>query len=555
MKRINFLKKILFVFWVLAIGVHDVALAHIGSPGVVMQAMAGPYNMMVNVEPPDVIPGVAKVTVYVQGEHLNAVKARAIYYRTGDEGAPRPDELKPVPGQPGQFAGEVWMMVAGSSSVQLMLEGDKGTGELVVPVVAASTAVREMPKSTGYMLAGLGLLLVFLMMTIIGSSVSDGLTPKGETLSPKRVRNRRIGFTVGLLACAGILYGGNAWWQSWANNYNRFMFKPMQATSTVEEKDGTKFLRFTIDTADNQRRGSLSYVVPDHGKMMHMFLMRLPAMDAFAHLHPQRLDSTTYTSILPSLPKGRYLVFADIVYLSGYTETIKDTLVIEADVEDHNRRMDKDDAYAFALPANLVDATPPPGEEENFFICGKPGTGVKLKDGSSMVWEGQKDESMYAGQLYNLQFAVYAPDGSAATLDPYLGMAGHAAIVRNDGNVYIHMHPSGTANMAAVSVLRNRIADTTRLAIYPSDSKAFSDSVDAWMRYLHSLPDATRDSLLLTDMPFEHGTEMQMTMDGETHSNMLQFPYVFPAAGQYRIWVQVKRNGQVLTAAFDKWVE
>jgi hypothetical protein len=520
-----------------------------------MQGKAGAYQLTVNVMPPDVIPGVAKVTVYVQGEALSSVHARAIYYRTGDEGAPKPDALLPVAGQPGQFAGEVWMMVSGSSSVQLMVEGDKGKGEMIVPVVAASTATRSLPASTGYMLAGLGLFLVILFMTIAGASVSDGLTPKGEALSGKRKRNRRIGFTLGLVCCAAMLYGGNAWWQSWANDYNRFMFRPMQANSTIEEKEGTQYLKFQIDTSDAQRVSSLSYVIPDHGKMMHMFILRVPEMDAFAHLHPQRLDSATFTSILPSLPKGKYLLFADIVYLSGYTETIKDTLYLEQDIIDHNRKLDKDDAYAFALPANLVDANPPPGEEDNYFICGKPGTGVKLKDGSTMVWEGQKDESMYEGSLYNLQFVVYAPDGSLAKLDPYLGMNGHAAIIRNDGNVYMHMHPAGTINMASQALFTKRLADTTKLAIYPSDTKAFRDSVDAWMQYLYSLPAAQLDSLLMTDMPFEHNTGGQMEMNGEVHSNMLQFPYVFPSAGQYRIWVQVKHNGQVLTAAFDKWIE
>jgi hypothetical protein len=548
------MKKI-FLILILCFSVIPYAFAHVGSPGVVMQGKAGPYSLMVNVEPPDVIPGLAKVTLYTQGESISKAFARAIYYRTGDEGAPAPDELKPVAGSPGQFSGEVWMMASGSSSVQLQVEGEKGKGNLVVPVVAASTATREMPASTGYLLAGLAVFLVILMMTIIASAVSDGLTAKGEIISTKRKRNRRIGFIVGLLACAGILYGGNAWWQSWANDYRKFMFKPMQASSTVEDVEGTKYLKFAIDTFNAQRKSSLSFVVPDHGKMMHMFIMRIPAMDAFAHLHPQRLDSATFTSILPSLPKGKYLVFADIVYLNGYTETIKDTFLLDADIADHNRRLDKDDAYAFALPANLVDALPPPGEEESFFVCGKPGSGVKLKDGSKLVWEGQKDEAMYAGQPYLLQFALYDPQGQPVTPEPYLGMGGHAAIIRNDGNVYIHMHPAGTINMQAQTAMVQRIADTTRLALYPKDPKPFRDSVDAWLKTLQALPDATRDSLLMAGMPFEHFSGTNMQMDGETHSNMLQFPYVFPSGGQYRIWVQVKRNGQVLTAAFDKVIE
>ncbi len=552
--NIIFMKYLFQLFTLLAF-ITQLSFAHIGSPGVVMQGKAGPYNLVVHVEPPDVIPGVAKVTVYVQGQSLSKVYGRAIYYRTGDEGAPEPDELKSVEGQPGQFSGEVWMMVTGSSSVQLRLEGAEGIGEMVVPVVAVSTATRDLPPSTGYMLAGLGLFLVFLMMTIIGSSVSDAITPKGEVLSVKRIRNRRIGFTIGLLACSGILYGGYAWWQSWANDYNQYKYKPFEAQSAIVEKDGTKFLEFSIDTLNKQRSSSLSFVVPDHGKMMHMFIMRIPAMDAFAHLHPQRLDSATFTSILPSLPKGKYLLFADIVYLSGYTETIRDTFLLEADIKDHNRRLDADDAYAFALPANLVDAAPPPGEEESFFVCGKPGAGVKLKDGSRMVWEGQKDESMYAGKMYNLQFAVYAPDGSNATLDPYLGMTGHAAIIRSDGNVYIHMHPAGTANMAAQQVLSRRIADTAKLVSYPADSKLFRDSVDAWMNYVNALPLQVRDSLLMTDMPFEHINRPMEGMEDGAHGNMLSFPYIFPAPGQYRIWVQVKHKGQVLTGAFDKVIE
>src|SRR5947209_5651074 len=105
-------KKI--VLLLLLLGVLPVVFAHVGSPGVIMEGAAGPYKVLVSIQPPDVIPGIAKVKVFFQDGPVESVRARAVYFRTGDEGSPGAEAMKEVAGQPGQYTSDVWLMNSGS---------------------------------------------------------------------------------------------------------------------------------------------------------------------------------------------------------------------------------------------------------------------------------------------------------------------------------------------------------------------------------------------------------------------------------------------------------
>src|SRR6201996_4211266 len=200
------------MFWLLVLlaGVSFPLYAHVGSPDVALEGAAGPYRLLVSVKPPDVIPGTAQVTVYLlNGSAVGSsvfVTAQPIYFYSGRTGAPSADALQPVPGQPGQYKGIVWMMTDGSSSILLHVSGALGSGEIVAPVMAVSTAQKKLPAGTGYILIGLGVLLFGLMLTIIGDSVADGLMPKGEALSGSRRRAKRIAIVVAALFSTGIVY-------------------------------------------------------------------------------------------------------------------------------------------------------------------------------------------------------------------------------------------------------------------------------------------------------------------------------------------------------------
>ncbi|TDB64626.1 hypothetical protein [Arundinibacter roseus] len=529
------------------------AFGHVGSSGVLFQGQAGDYRVLVSVQPPDVIPGTAQITVYVESGRVSNMYARPIYFSSGDEGAPSPDELLPVDAQKNQYQGIVWLMEGGSSSVQIDLDGTQGKAELIVPIAAVSTAERDMPAGLGWTLSALGLLLVVLMVTIIGASVSDGLLRPGQQLSAKQRRKRLINMGIAFGVCVLILYGGSSWWDSWASDYKQYLYKPLQAKASIIQEDGQWIFEFKADTASlraNNRKNALNYLIPDHGKLMHLFLVRVPGLDAFAHLHPERADSTTFRAFLPALPAGKYLAYGDIVHYSGFTETITDTIDIPAAPASSllQKRTDPEDTYVVTDPLNNPKNIP---LDENVVICGQPGTKTKLKDGSYVIWEGKASQTFEAGKPYSLRFEVFAPDGTPAELQSYLGMPGHAAIVRSDGSVYIHLHPVGTYAMAAELTLKNRIADTSR-TYQRAAAAVFRDSIDRQIAFLKTLSTEDRETYLMKEMGMSSGqTDDSQHTAAMNHGSSLSFPYAFPKAGSYRIFLQIKRNGTILTGVFD----
>lgn len=542
------MKKLIY-FLLLLTGCH-ISSAHVGSSGVQMQGQAGPYKVLVSIQPPDVIPGTANVSVFIESGQAGKVFARPIYFRSGDKGAPSPDSLSSVTGQSGQFQGQIWLMESGSSSVQIQIDGDKGKGELIVPIMAISTAQREMPKGLGIGLSIFGVLLFLLMITTIGASVSDGILPSGEVLSVKQKRKKWINMGIATIICTLILYGGSSWWDSWAAHYKKYIYKSVQGNSKILIENDQRVFQLKIDTTDwslRNRGNLLSTLIPDHGKLMHAFLIRTPGLDAFAHIHPERKDSTTFEAYLPKLPPGKYLVYADIVRYSGFAETITDTL----DIPEQNPKVTElqstaeEDTYAVTDP---IDAPGKVAMAENVVICGKPGTKTVFKDGSYAVWEGKPNQALESGKPYQLKFEIFNPDGTPCFPEPYLGMLGHVAVVRSDGSVYIHLHPTGTFAMAAEQIFKNRLVDTTKLIPRPS-STIFKDSVDHYLARLKAMSVNEREQFLMTEMGM-YDTK-GAGMSGMEHGNQVSFPYSFPKEGNYRIFLQIKRNEKVLTGAFD----
>ena len=81
-----------------------------GSPNVFFDGAAGPYPVRVIVRPPEVIPGLAEVTVRVKEGSAERVTVRPVQWKAGAKGAPPPDVAEPVAGAAGTWTARLWMM-------------------------------------------------------------------------------------------------------------------------------------------------------------------------------------------------------------------------------------------------------------------------------------------------------------------------------------------------------------------------------------------------------------------------------------------------------------
>ena len=91
-----------------------------------------------------------------------------------------------------------------------------------------------------------------------------------------------------------------------------------------------------------------------------------------------------------------------------------------------------------------------------------------------------------------------------------MGMQGHLMLLSKDEKIFSHVHPIGTVSMASI----------------------------------HSSPE------------FKQKDGTAHMMHGEDHkTKYVEFPFIFPQSGLYRMWTQLKINDEIVTGVFDLVVE
>jgi hypothetical protein len=487
------------LLFVLAVGVLYVARvdAHVGSPDVFYEGMAGPYRLFVTVRTPPMIPGIAEIEVRALDGNvsdIHIVPLRAV--GEGSEFAPPSDRMERSLADAQYFTGKLWLMQSGAWQVRMEVSGAQGKGETAVPVPAAARRTLRMQKTTGTVLLGLMLLLVTSMIAIFGAGARESqLEPGAVPATPQR-RRGRIAMALTAAALVGILFLGNMWWDAAAAGRADLMMYKAPPVEASLQNSNTLVLKMGFSSwHDSRKQMLLNKIIPDHGHLMHLFLIGLPNLDRFYHLHPDQTAADTFSEKLPAVAAGNYAVFADIVRESGFPDTMTTRMTLP-DVSGNPPAGDDSEA----MVAYLSDAK-------------GPATIVTLPDRSRWEWISD-GRTNHARQSTLLRFRIFDKDGKPASdLEPYMGMAGHLVIVKRDMTVFAHVHPAGSMPMAALMLLQKQ---------------------------------PTGASAEMSAMPGTHEAAMPAEVT---------FPYGFPEPGEYRLFVQVKRSGQVQTVAFDAHVE
>ncbi len=469
--------------------------AHVGSPHILLEGKAGAYPVRVVVRQPDVVPGLAEITVRVLEGNPSRVTALPMHWNTDKRGAPRADVAVPVIGETNLYTAQLWLMGRGAYAIEVAVEGERG-GTLLVPVNSVAYERRPMPVWLGWVTGGLGLMLAAGVVAIAAAALREGTLEAASPITPRRRRLAWVGGILGLGLVLGGVWGGNAWWRLEDDfHQSKVLFRPLQHQISILQTNQTESL--VLQLTDSRMKSANWALIPDHGRMVHLFLVGEGVAPAFAHLHPVRSDAKdTFMAVVPPLPAGRYQMFCDLTHEMGMSQTVTNTIILSGS------------------PPSAVLSDP-----QDSWSKGGAAELQSVQIGPDLKLDLQTDSTLHPGEPAVLRVSVLNGSGQPVALEPYLNMLGHAVVLKGDRSVFSHVHPSGTLSMAAARKFARKLG-----------GEAAAKTSDAVCGDLAAMPET--EALALG------------------RSGQVRFPYVFPKSGDYLVWVQVKVQGQIVTGLF-----
>ncbi len=261
------------------------ARAHIGSPDTFVQTTAGPYAVLLSVHPPTAYPGAVEVDLRALGSGLAITSITAALDANPQQLLQSFDSSV--------YTASLWTPTPSAHALHLRLTGQQGGAALDLALPANATA-----PVAGISHRAKQLDLVFAVLMVLLAVIV--LSRRAQT------HRHRVLAAIVLFAAAMLLV---------------FAYRaprPPDTTQLDAQLSPTGTLRLTL----THPKESFLDLVPDHGKLLHLFLIRQPRLDVLIHLHPmQDREPNEFHVQLPALPPGDYTLYADLYHATGVEDT------------------------------------------------------------------------------------------------------------------------------------------------------------------------------------------------------------------------------------------
>ena len=469
--------------------------ADIGHSSVVYEGKAGDIPLRVFVQLPGVVPGLADISVRVFSDDVNKITVRPQKQdRDTKSKAPPADIVEPVQGGKNLFSTELWLMDYGAYSINLKIYQGQRVERISIPVNSIATKVTTMNKIISFFLWVLLSILFFGGINLIRVGYRDSTELPNIEPSKTKIKRSYIVTAVTLFLFSAVIYGGKNWWDKIDLTYQQNIFQSLENKVEIFNNGKDDLIRVEIvDELWVQDR--ISDLIPDHGKIMHMYIVS-DDYEQLAHIHPVRSDDRSmFTVKMPPLDSGIFHLYMDITHETGFSHTMTNTFIYDREHTINN-------------PSIIA----PERDPDDSWLMNS--------DETRISWTGQQS-------IYNVENDIVmkfrvSNNGRPAVLEPYISMGGHAALLKDDRSVFIHLHPIGTISMASKEIFEEEynqgILGQEEICFY-----GFAD--DSTENYFNN----------------------NLSQNGEVN-----FPSIkLVKTGSYAIWVQVKSAGEVITQKFD----
>lgn len=475
-----------------------IASAHVGSPDTFFEGNAGPYRLFVTVRMPEAIPGIAEVEIRAESNDVTIIRIEPLRLTgSGSEYAPRPENMKRSAVDPQLFLGNVWLMEFHALQLRVEVEGRHGEAALAVPLMAEAQRTLQMGRRVGSLLFAFMIFLAVTFVLILRAALGEAKQEPGRVVDHRNAAKIRWATAFSIVFVLAVLALGNTWWNAEANAYSLRVMKPPTLGAVVDER-GYLSLSFPPGPSPVQTFGHFGRRLAWAELLKNL----RPDHDHIVHLFLIRAPAWDYFCHLHPTMDAKGILSQNLPALPAGNYKIFADVVTENGL-----------AVTMVGEVNLpeIAGTPLSGDDS---MSARGSAQVSTNSSSSdlrdarMIWE-RDAAPLHARAPSRLRFRVLDLRGrSVSDLEPYMGMAGHLVVLRSDGTVFAHVHPAGSVAMASLELAQKSLEpDGVSLMHHP----AFSSEV--------------------------------------------AFPYGFPQPGDYRLFVQVKRNGRVHTGVFDAHVE